>query len=106
MIDATIKMKVPVGKRKEILQTMKAILGPIRRELGCISCNCYVDVEDEGIFFFKEEWMTREDLGNHLRSDRFAVLVGAMSLLNADPEIRFNTVESLAGAEDIKAARA
>jgi hypothetical protein len=50
--------------------------------------------------------MTREDLDNHLRSDRFAVLIGAMSLLNADPEVRFNTVESMAGAEDIKAVRA
>jgi quinol monooxygenase YgiN len=106
MIDATIKMMVPAGKRKEVLQTMKAILGPIRHEGGCISCNCYVDVEDEGMFFFKEEWMTREDLYNHLRSGRFAVLIGAMSLLNADPEIRFDTVESIAGAEDIKAARA
>jgi quinol monooxygenase YgiN len=106
MIDATIKMTVPAGKRKEVLQTMKAILGPIRREQGCISCNCYVDVEDEGIFFFKEEWMTREDLDKHLKTDRFAVLIGAMSLLNAEPEIRFDTVESIAGAEDIKAARA
>jgi quinol monooxygenase YgiN len=106
MIDATIKMTVPAGKRKEVLQTMKAILGPIRRERGCISCNCYVDVEDEGIFFFKEDWKTREDLDNHLKTDRFAVLIGAMSLLNAEPEIRFDTVESIAGAEDIKAARA
>ena len=106
MIDATIKMTVPAGKRREVLQTLKAILGSIRREGGCISCNCYVDVEDEGIFFFKEEWMTREDLNNHLRSDRFAVLIGAMSLLTTDPEIRFNTVESMAGAEDIKVAHA
>jgi len=106
MIDATIKMTVPAGKRKEVLQTMKAILGPIRREQGCISCNCYVDVEDEGIFFFKEDWKTREDLDNHLKTDRFAVLIGAMSLLNAEPEIRFDTVESIAEAEDIKAALA
>ena len=106
MIDATIKMTVPAAKRKEVLQTMKAILGPIRREVGCISCNCYVDVEDEGIFFFKEDWKTREDLDNHLKTDRFAVLIGAMSLLNAEPEIRFDTVESIAGADDIKAARA
>jgi quinol monooxygenase YgiN len=106
MIDATIKMTVPAGKRKEVLQTVKAIIGPIRREQGCISCNCYVDVEDESIFFFKEEWKTREDLDNHLRSDRFGVLIGAMSLLNDDPDIRFNTFTSIAGAENIKAARA
>lgn len=106
MIETTIKMKVPVEKRKEVLQTIKAILGPIRRERGCVSCNCYVDVEDESILFFEEEWKTREDLEIHLRSDHFRVLNGAMRLLNADPEVRFNTVESMAGVEDINAARA
>jgi quinol monooxygenase YgiN len=106
MIDATIKMTVPAGKRKELLQTVKAILGPIRREKGCISCNCYVDVEDEGTFFFREEWRTRDDLDNHLRTDRFSVLIGAMSLLKAEPDIRFNTIASTAGVEEIKAALA
>ncbi len=81
MIETTIKMTVPVEKRKEVLQTIKAILGPIRRERGCISCNYSVDVEDENIFYFKEEWKTREDLDSHLRSDRFGVLIGTMSLL-------------------------
>ena len=106
MIETTIKMTVPVEKRKEVLQTVKAILGPIRREHGCISCNCYVDVEDERIFFFEEEWKTREDLENHLRSDHFGVLNGAMSLLRVEPEIRFNTIAFTAGPEAIKAAQA
>jgi quinol monooxygenase YgiN len=106
MIDTIIKMTVPAGKRKEVLQTMKAILGPIRREKGCISCNCYVDVEDESIFFFKGEWKTRDDLDNHLRADRFSVLIGAMSLLKAEPDIRFNTIASTAGVEEITAALA
>ena len=105
MIDATIKMTVPPEKQKEVLQTFKAILGPIRRERGCISCNCYVDVEDESILFIEEEWKTRDDLENHLRSDRFGVLNGAMRLLRAEPDIRFNTIASTAGPEAIKAAR-
>jgi len=105
MIDATIKITVPPEKRKEILQTLKAILGPIRREQGCISCNCYVDVESENIIFFKEEWKTREDLDIHLRSLHFGVLIGAMKLLNNDPDFRFNTIASTAGSETIKAAR-
>ena len=105
MIETTIKMTVPVEKRKEVLQTIKAILGPIRRERGCTSCNCYVDVENESILFFEEEWKTREDLENHLRSDHFGVLNGAMRLLHVEPDIRFNTVTSTAGPEAIKAAR-
>jgi quinol monooxygenase YgiN len=104
MVETTIKMKVPVEKRKEILQTIKAILGPIRREHGCISCNCYVDVEDDYVFFFEEKWKTREDLDNHLRSDHFNVLNGAMRLLSVEPVIRFNTISSTAGFEAIKAA--
>jgi len=106
MIESTIKMTVPVEKRKEVLQTVKAILGPIRRERGCISCNCYVDVEDENVLFFEEEWKTRKDLKNHLRSDHFGVLNGAMSMLRVEPDIRFNTITSTAGPEAIKAARA
>jgi len=105
MIDATIKMTVPPEKRKEVLQTLKAILGPIRREQGCISCNCYVDVEAENIIFFKEEWKTSEELDTHLRSAHFGVLNGAMTLLNKEPDIRFNTIASTEGAEAVKATR-
>jgi quinol monooxygenase YgiN len=105
MVDATIKITVPPEKRKEVLQTFKAILGPIRREQGCISCNCYVDVEAENIIVFKEEWKTSEDLDTHLRSVHFGVLIGVMKLLNKEPDFRFNTIASTAGAEAIKAAR-
>jgi quinol monooxygenase YgiN len=106
MIETTIKMTVPAEKRKELLQTIKAILGPIRRERGCVSCNCYVDVEDERVLFIEEAWKTSDDLENHLRSDHFSVLNGAMRLLRVEPEIRFNTIASTAGVEAIKAALA
>jgi len=106
MIDTTISLTVPPEKRKEILQTFKAMLGPIRLEKGCMSCNCYVDIEAENTLFFKEEWKTREDLDAHLRSVHFGVLLGAMKLLTKEPDINFNTIASTAGAEAVKAARA
>jgi quinol monooxygenase YgiN len=106
MIDAIIKITVAPEKRKELLQTLQALLGPIRREQGCVSCNCYVDVDAENSIFYKEEWNTREDLDTHLRSVHFGVLIGAMKMLNKEPDIRFNTIASTAGAEAIHAARA
>ena len=106
MVDATIKITVPPEKRKEVLQTLTAILGPIRREHGCISCNCYVNVEAENNIYFRVEWKNSEELDTHLRSVLFGVLIGAMKLLNNEPDIRFNTISSTAGAEKIKAARA
>jgi quinol monooxygenase YgiN len=106
MIETTIKITVPPEKWKEVLQTFKAILSPIRHEQGCISCNCYVDVEAENIIFFKEEWNSSEELGAHLRSRHFGVLIGAMKLLSKEPVISFNTIASTAGVESLKAARA
>ncbi len=107
MIDATIKLIVPSVKRKEIIQTILAILGPIRLEPGCLSCNCYVDIEAENSFFFKEEWQTGADLDAHLDSVHFGVLLGAMKLLSKEPDIRFNTITSTstAKAEAIKMVR-
>jgi quinol monooxygenase YgiN len=105
MIDVAIKITVPSDKRKEVFQTFKAILAQVRHEQGCISCNCYVDMEAENSMYFKEEWKTRVDLDTHLRSVNFDILIGAMKLLNKEPEIKINTIASTAGAEEIKAAR-
>lgn len=106
MVDATIKLTVSNEKRKEVLQAFKEILDPIRRQKGCISCHCYVDVESENSFIFREEWGNSEDMDAHLRSVQFGVLIGAIKLLSKDPDIRFNTISSTAGAEAIDAARA
>lgn len=105
MIDATINITVPPKKRKELLQTFKVILGQIRREQGCLLCNCYEDIEAENSFCFREEWQTREDLDAHLRSVQFGVLIGAMSLLDQAPEIKFHTIASTVGVEAVTKAR-
>jgi quinol monooxygenase YgiN len=97
---------VSFEKRKEVFQTGKAILGPIRSARGCISCNCYTDVEDKNVLFFVEEWNTRDDLENQLQSTHFGVLSGAMRLLPSEPNIRFHTIVSTAGPEAILAGRA
>jgi quinol monooxygenase YgiN len=65
-----------------------------------------MEVEDECLFLFREEWEARDDLDNHLRSDHFGILAGSMSLLKAEPDIGFNTIASTAGAEEIRTARA
>jgi quinol monooxygenase YgiN len=100
-IDATISLTVPPENRKELLQTIVEILGPIRLEGGCLSCHCYVDIESENHIVFKEQWQTRESLDAHLRSVHFSILQGAMSLLARDPEFRFETLAAMVGGNDL-----
>jgi hypothetical protein len=49
-------------------------------------------MEDENELRILEEWDTRKNLNNHLKSDRFRVLRGAMNLLREPYEMLFHTV--------------
>ena len=103
MVDVIIKMTVSAEKRNEILHTIKGLLVQIRREQDCVSCHCYLDVEMEDVVIFEQVWKTNEALSNHLRSGHFKVLLGAMTLLSIEPEIRVNTVVATEGLEAIAA---
>jgi len=105
MIIHTIKIKVLPDKRKELSQTIFAIIDYIRKEKGCVSYNFYQDREDENNLLLIGEWDMQEDLDNHLCSTTFSVLRGAMNLLSTPPEIKFNVVSYQAGTEALKAAR-
>jgi quinol monooxygenase YgiN len=105
MIVSSTKISVIPENRKEFLQTLLSLIDRVRSEKGSISHNVYQDVEDENAFVIIEEWETQADLDNHLRSDRFGVLLGALSLSSETPEIRFNTLVQTAGIEALKAIR-
>ena len=105
MILVTIKMKVSPDKRTELLQTVSALISSTRQERGCITHNFYQDVQDENSFNLIEEWQTQDDLDNHLQSDNFGILLGAMNLLSEPPEIKLNAISYTAGMEAIDAIR-
>ena len=105
MIVSSTKISVPPENLKEFLQTLHSLIGRIRHERGCVSYNLYQDVESEEAFILNGEWETKADLDNHLRSDRFGVLMGALNLLSDTPEISLNTLAHTAGIEAFKALR-
>ena len=105
MIVSNTKISVKPENRKELLQTLISLIGGIRHMKGCVSYNLYQEVENENVFMLIEEWETQADLDNHLRSDRFGVLLGALNLLSDTPEFRFNTLAHAAGIEALKAFR-
>ena len=56
-------------------------------------------MEDENRLFLLEEWDTQENLKSYLKSGRFRVLRGAISLLKEPYEMMFHTVSHPAGKE-------
>ena len=101
MVLVIIRMKVLSGKRMELSQTIASLIGSIRTEKGCKGCDFCQSMEDEDQLFLLEKWDTQENIRIHLKSGRFRVLRGAMTLLKEPCEMMFHTVFHPAGIEEI-----
>ena len=105
MIIVRITMNALIEKRTEIMQTLISMIEPTENGRDCLSCHVSRDIEDKNVFSLIEEWETREDLDNHIRSDRFSVLLGTKSLLCEPQQIEIHTVSQSEGMEVIHATR-
>ena len=101
MILVNIRMNVLSEKRMELAQTIASLSGSIRMEKGCRSCDFCQSIEDENRLFLLEVWDTQKNLMTHLKSKRFKVLRGAMSLLREPYEMMIHTVFHPEGMEEI-----
>ena len=105
MIIITIEMYVPADKTKELLQTLLAVTERIRMETGCIGCDLLKDVSDENKYRLVGKWEQEDDVNKHLHSEQVSVVLGAMSLLEKQPEIRLDVVSCTKGMELLHKAR-
>jgi len=105
MIIATIKVKAFSVKRKEILQTIQAIIERVKQEKGCLDAIGYQDIDDDNTFCLVEKWESQRDLDNHIKYNTFSALLGTKILLSEPMEINFMVVSYKAGVEVVEALR-
>ena len=82
MIVTTTTISVDPEKRAELFQTISVLIDPINRAQGCTMFRHYIDASDENSSLLMAAWETDSDLNNYLRSDDFAILRGAITLLS------------------------
>ena len=105
MVIVIMKMNARPGKRRELKQTLLALIEPTRKKKGCLSHDIFQDIENDNRLNLVEVWESQEDFDDHLRSDHFTVLMGTRSLLSRAPEIAMSEVSSSAGWEAVEARR-
>src|SRR5688572_5514076 len=106
MIVTTIRMQTTPQNHKELMQTFRSLSNPIQSEHGCKSCRIYREVGNEEAVIVIQEWDCRNNLDKHLRSVEFAVMVGAMSLLERPDRVEFQVLDQLEGSSSVEAIRA
>ena len=99
MIVVKINLKVFPEKQLEFKQTLLSMIESIRLEEGCLSFKVLNDTMDEYHFNLLEEWETRKDMNNHIRSNLFGVLLGSRILLGQSIKIKILTVSAKEGIE-------
>ena len=105
MIFVRITMNVLPEKQLEVTQTLFSMIEPTSKESGCLSYTVSCDIGNKNVFNLFEEWQSREDLDNHIRSERFRALLGTRSLLGQPLDFQIHTVSLSEGMEAIHAAR-
>ena len=105
MIVTTFRIQTTPRNRQEILQTFRSLSGPIQREMGCKSWRIYLEEGNEETVVVIEEWDSRIHWNDHLRSDGFAVMLGAMSLLDKPESVEFQVLAQLDGTSSVEAIK-
>ncbi len=105
MIVVRITLNVIADKQLELTQTLLSLIDPVGKEIGCKSYSVFCDIHDRNRFCLMEEWETRENLDQHIKSHRFGVLLGTKTLLREPLNISIFAVSNLQGMEAIEAVR-
>lgn len=84
------RAKAKKGKEAELREALVGLLAPTRSEEGCINYDMHVSTEDPGLFFFHENWKSRESIGRHMEAPHVkAILARAPALLAESLQIHF-----------------
>jgi quinol monooxygenase YgiN len=62
----TATLHVRPEKRAELLELLHSFIDRSRSEPGCIDYHFHVSDDDPNLFFFYENWQSRQDLDVHL----------------------------------------
>ena len=97
MIQASLRIVAPPGKRAEVLDVLRCLKGPTEASRGCRVCSVLQDVEDERALTYLVQWDTQDDLEEHFRSERFRRLLPYIELSLEPPEIDVSTIDQIGG---------
>jgi quinol monooxygenase YgiN len=96
-----LKTSVNADNRMELLQTLQTLMEPIQRERGCLGVAVYLNGFQEGSALIEMEWENRQQLIAHLKSEPFAVLLGAMDCLSTPEKLKFKILSQIQKTEDV-----
>ena len=105
IIVGTLKIVPLPDRRGDVLEILRSVQGPVLAQPGCAGCHIYDEQGPEGAIVLVERWETEVALEDHIRSEAYRRVLGAIELSGAAPEVRFDHVSVSEGVEKIEQSR-
>lgn len=88
-------LKPRPGKEAETKELLLSLVGPTRKEAGCIEYHLHRSNDEPCVFMFYENWRSKKDLDEHLAMPYLETLFAKKDeLLSADITIELFTMTS------------
>ncbi len=89
MSDMRIKVvahvRAKAGKEEELKKVMLGLIGPTRKEAGCLRYELYQNKENAADLTFVEDWESDAALDAHMQTPHFQTAVAQIPSLAAEP---------------------
>jgi quinol monooxygenase YgiN len=84
------KITAKQGKQEQVKNELLSLIEPTRSEEGCITYILHQDSDNDAVFMFYENWISKEALDKHLQTPHLQGLVAKAEELFAAPlEVKF-----------------
>ena len=107
MVRLTLTLTAPPGESWRLVDALRSLMVPTRREHGCISCQLQLSTEssDPSQIRYIEDWSSEEDLRDQLQSERFPRLLAVMDQAWGPPDLRFDLAGGARGLDYVEEVR-
>ena len=108
VIRLTLSITAARGESWRLIDALRSLMVPTRRERGCVSCQLLLSSEscDPMRISYVEDWSSEEALREQVRSDRFSRLLELMESALEPPQLEFELGNGTRGLDYVEEVRA
>jgi quinol monooxygenase YgiN len=77
--------KAKKGMEEAVRNEILALVGPTRSEAGCLNYDLHVSSDDSAALMLYENWVSKEDLDQHLAKPYLQAFLGKADSILAEP---------------------
>jgi len=105
MVAGTIRITPLPNRRREVVEILQFIEGPVRAQPGCAAFRVCEEHSPERAVLLLERWDSEAALATHVRSEAFGRILEALEISGRPADVRFDFVGASQGMELVESLR-